>query len=344
MDKLYIDQLIQHNAFPDVSTEVQLIETHISWVILTQNFAFKIKKEICYSFLDFSTLEKRKFYCDRELELNQRLTEDMYLKVVPIRIDKGLIAIEGKTGEIIDYALKMRRMDESRQMNLLLEAGEVTKKHMIQIADKLSVFHAFTDVVQRPPDIAAMQEDFADILNVKAFIKKHLGPKAAEKIEEAVAFSKTFLKEHTPRILERHQMGFTIDGHGDLHSKNIFLLDKPVIFDCIEFNDHFRQLDVLNEIAFFCMDLNFYKREDLEAFFLHNYLIKYPCLFNEQDHQLFRYFKFYRANIKVKVNALKAIQATSEKEFGKRLDLTDRYFVLLRRYLGIIEANVKVSH
>jgi aminoglycoside phosphotransferase family enzyme len=132
-------------------------------------------------------------------------------------------------------------------------------------------------------------------------------------------------------------MGFTIDGHGDLHSRNIFLLDEPVIFDCIEFNDHFRQVDVLSEIAFFCMDLDFYEQKELEAHFLKNYLIKYPCIFTDEDRLIFQFYKLYRANVRTKVNALKAIQTKDKNERSYRLNLAEDYFLLMREYLSILQ-------
>lgn len=342
MDTIHIQNILKNKAFPDVGGEVRLIETHISWVILTQNFAYKIKKPMRYSFLDFSTLGKRKFYCERELELNQRLAENMYLSVVPIRRGKKGAVIEGTDGEVMDYAVKMKRMDESRQMNILLENSEVKTEHIYNIAEKLSTFHAFTDNIETPIKISTMAEDFADILKVKRFIGKNLGQNVADKIDQSVVFSNAFLKKYAERIKERHAQGFTIDGHGDLHSKNIFLLDESegyqsVIFDCIEFNDHFRQVDVLSELAFFCMDLDFYGKEDLEMLFLQNYLLKYPCIFNEADRQIFQYYKLYRANVRVKINALKAMQTMDEKELKKRMELVEDYFLLMKRYLVDLE-------
>ena len=279
-------------------------------------------------------LKKRKFYCEKELILNQRLTKDMYLAVVPIRKDGGSIAMEGTSGEVIDYAVKMRRMDESRQMNILLENGQVTNEHIAQIADQLAGFHKNAERIKGMPDIDAMKADFADILKVKNFIGQNIGSMGTKVLEEAVVFSEQFLNKHATRLQERHEKGFTIDGHGDLHSKNILLLDQPVIFDCIEFSDHFRQVDVLNELAFFCMDLDFYGQTDLATVFLKNYFSKHPCLFDEADHHIFKYYKLYRANVRAKVNALKAMQTTDTDELKKRLNLVKAYLDLMKRYIA----------
>ena len=338
MNALQIQKLIKYLSLSNTE-EPTLIETHISWVILTEKYAYKIKKPLQYSFLDFSTLQKRKFYCKRELELNRRLTVDVYLQVIPIKARKDQIFIGEEKGVIIDYAVLMKRLDNSRQMNLLLEADKVYPHHMEQIAEKLSTFHAFTDAIETPLNIHLSWLKFADILKVKDFIEEELSTAMAKKIEKAVSFSQKFLTRHKIRIQERHRMGFTIDAHGDLHSKNIFLLEEPVIFDCIEFNDHFRQIDVLNELAFFCLDLDFYGREDLETHFLQKYLIKYPCIFNETDRLLFQYYKLYRANVRLKVNTLKAMQEDNEIEKKRRLGLAEDYFSLMKRYLSALSSS-----
>ena len=342
MNKEAIDQIIKNNTYSDVASKTKLIETHISWVILTKNFAFKIKKPIQYSFLSFSTLEKRKFYCEKEVRLNNRLAKAIYLGVVPIRLYNGKWIIEGEEGEIVDYAVKMKRLDNERRMDVLLQKGKVTIKHMEQLADQLADFHVVTGSVEKDANVHGMWIDFADILIVKDFLSKELGKQVGNKVEEAVEFSKQFLKKHQNRFEERQKMGFTIDGHGDLHSRNIFLLDEPVIFDCIEFNDHFRQVDVLNEIAFFCMDLDFYKRRELKLYFLDKYFVKHPCVFTDEDQLIFEYYKLYRANIRTKVNALKAIQTKDEKERSYRLKLVEDYYFLMREYLTALQEKTHV--
>ncbi len=330
-----IHNLITSRYFIEKYGAAKLVETHISWVLLARNFVFKIKKPLYYSFLDFSTLEKRKYYCEHELTLNRRLTDGMYLAVVPIREKGSQIIIGDGEGEILDYAVKMKRMDETRQMNLLLEKGEVTLNHLDQLADLLANFHEKALIIKAPTNTASLQEDFADILKTSDFIGKTIGKDKATVIENSVAFSATFLKKHAAKILERHRQGFTIDGHGDLYSQNIFLPvnGKPIIFDCIEFSDHFRHLDVLNELAFFCMDLEYYGKPDLAEYFLEKYNLLNPSLFNQEDNNLFRYYKLYRANVRAKIGALKAMQMTDELLLTKQLKFVKNYLSLMERYM-----------
>ncbi len=344
MTNLQIKHLIESDFFEKKYGPAKLVETHISWVVLARDFVFKIKKPHHYSFLDFSTLERRKHFCERELELNRRLAADMYLSVVPVYEKEGQLSIEEGNGKIIDYAVKMKRMDESRQMNLLLIKEEVTFNHLDELAKIIGGFHKKAIVIKKSPSLSAMQEDFADILNVKGFVKTNIGRDGAATIESAVHFSAEFLQTHAKRIAERHQRGFTIDGHGDLYSQNIFLPknELPVVFDCIEFSDHFRELDVLNELAFFCMDLEYYGKEDLAKYFLEKYNQENTCLYNQEDNNLFQYYKIYRANVRAKVGALKAMQVKDKVQLKKQLDFVNDYLALMKRYLA--EMAVTQSH
>ncbi len=330
-----IHQLIGSNSFYKNYGTAKLVETHISWVLLAGHFVFKIKKPHHYSFLDFSTLEQRKHFCQRELDLNRRLADSMYLKVVPITEHKGVPEINGQAGEIIDYAVKMKRMDETRQMNLLLKKGEVTHMHLDQLAQQIAAFHKKANRIKEAPDKKSMQADFADILSVEKFIIKNIGRSPGKKISEAVRMSATFLDTHFDRILERHQQGLMVDGHGDLYSQNIFLpeTEAPVIFDCIEFSDHLRELDVLNELGFFCMDLDYYDRRELATYFLEKYNKENPCLFGPADVAIFRYFKLYRANVRAKVGALKAIQMQEGNQLQQQLDFVKDYLSLMEEYM-----------
>lgn len=337
MTSAQIRQLLAVDADIEKTNTLQLVETHVSWVLLTDQFAYKIKKPVKFSFLDFSTIEKRSFYCKRELELNTRLAPDMYLSVVPIIQNGERISINGD-GEVIDYALKMKRMDSTRQMNDLLAQQAVSKTDIQKLAEKVAIFHQDAEVITTPVDIAAMQANFADILRIRDFLSNYLKTETVHVLEAAVEKTNHFLQQHAERLKERGKSGFMIDGHGDLHSGNIFLLDEPVIFDCMEFNDSFRRLDMLDEVAFLCLDLDFYNRPDLETHFLEHYLAKMPCLRDEEDRQLFYYYKLYRANVRLKVTFLKAKQQHQKSAaFYQDFDVAKQYFELFENYLHLLK-------
>ena len=341
MTSQQIAKIIEYKAFKDNPLVVELRETHISWIILTEKYAFKIKKPVKYSFLDFSTLKQRKYYCEQEVSLNQRLAKDTYLGVVPIRLNHEIPFIDGTNGIILGYAVKMKRLDNEREMDVLLQAGKVNKNHLFQLANQLATFHAFTDEAAEAPNIETMQEDFADLAKIEGLISQEIGISAAKKIKTSIVFSQQFLEAHAKDIRERHIMGLTVDGHGDLHSGNIFLLKQPIIFDCIEFNPHYRQMDVLSELAFLCMDLDFHGQAGLATYFMQRYNINYPVIITEADHRLFLYYKLYRANIRMKVNGLRAMQAVETNVQEKHLGLMEDYYHLFNHYLTLLQEKQK---
>ncbi len=299
-----IQSLIERRAWPGQSPLKALHETHISWVIVTADFAWKIKKPVRFSFLDFSTLERRKHFCEREVVLNNRLSHDVYLGVVPVRRGPQGPGIGSAEGQIVDYAVQMKTLAADRRMDLMVRQGRVRDDHLRSLAEVLAGFHQRAQRVAVAPDARTLYADFADILQVKELLEAWLDPVDVALVVRGVAFAKRWLDQHDTRLRERHQMGWVVDGHGDLHTRNIFLLDRPVVFDCIEFNDKLRHLDVLNEMAFLGMDLNFLGHPELERQVMHYYLFRLPCIESETDWQLYRFFKWYRANVRLKVTAL----------------------------------------
>ncbi len=299
-----IRSIVERSAWPGRQPLKALHETHISWVVLTPDFAWKIKKPVRFSFLDFSTLDKRRHYCMREVVLNNRLSRGVYLGVVPVRRSAQGPVIGGETGDILDYAVQMRTLDEDRRMDLMVRQGKVTDEQLRALAQVLADFHRRTQRAPSAPDAEVLYRDFADILSVKELLDEWLDPVELALVVRGVAFARRWLGHYNARLVERHQMGWVVDGHGDLHTRNIFLLERPVVFDCIEFNDALRQLDVLNEMAFLGMDLNFLASPQLERRLMHYYLFRLPCIASEADWQLYRFFKWYRANVRLKVSAL----------------------------------------
>jgi aminoglycoside phosphotransferase family enzyme len=330
MNKAQIDLLL-HSEKMQASTPWKLVETHISYVLLGSSTAYKFKKNIKYSFLDFSTLKKRKYFCERELKLNNRLSKAVYLKVVPVLQHNNTLVIGGKSGKIIDYTLQMKRLQEARQMHLMLDNNLVTEKHIKALAVLIRDFHQRTTVIKAKLKLQHFSSRFNDILSVSPFIKKALGPAATKMLADSVKASDHFLKTNQHLFAQRIAGGFTRDCHGDLHSRNIFLYHKPIVFDCIEFNDEFRQIDILDELAFFCMDLEaegFYK---LSKAFTNYYFEKSKNEFGKKDQLLYTYYKSYRANVRAKVNALRAMQA-DETVRKKNLAEVHKYLVLMNGY------------
>jgi len=336
MDKHEINKLNKYGTYKGELLNGKLVETHVSWVILTKQFAFKIKKKMQYSFLNFSSLDKRKFYCERELLLNRRFS-DIYLDVLPIKREGNNLHIGVGKGKIIDYAVRMKRLQTAKQMNHLLQKNRINKSQIKVLAKKIAAFHQRTDIIYTPFNKNQAKNDFNDILSVVDWIKINLGNNYVDLIEKAAMSSNTFLDQNEQFIAKRIKEGFWRDGHGDLHSKNIFLYKDPIIFDCIEFNDAFRRIDVLNEVAFFCMDLEAYKQTDLSSQFMQTYLELFPCMKGQNEEKLFTYYKCYRTNVRAKVNTLRAMQSVDKIEIKK-------YSIEIKKYLKLMDYYTNKLH
>ena len=332
MTKEQINSLLANGEFPEPAGQRELIETHISWVIICNQFAYKIKKPIQYSFLDFSTLVLRKHFCEREIELNRRLTDNIYLDVQPIYEWQGGFIMNGKEGTIVDYAVRMNRLDKEKQMDILLVKNKVTETDIENLAEKIALFHKNTEIIYTKK-FFDVQEKFNDLGAEKEFLGEHLSRDASDIINRALDTSDTFIAKNKELLATRLSAGFFRDCHGDLHSRNIFLLPSPQPFDCIEFNDDLRQIDVLNEVAFLCMDLDSFDRQDLSALFVDHYNHFFPAMLTDKDRMLFIYFKSYRANVRAKVNSLRARSAAGNAEKTQALSAAGKYLYLMNSYL-----------
>lgn len=336
MTKEQINELLLKGQFGEYQALPVMIETHISWVFICDQFVYKIKKPIQYSFLDFSSLEKRKYFCHREIELNNRLTDDIYLDVQPVRTISGRYFIGGKNGEVIDYAVRMKKMDPQLQMDVLLLNNKVTRTDIQNLAERIAIFHKKTDIIFQK-DILDVQKKFDDLGEESDYLSEHLNASSKTIISNAIDTSYAFVQKNKALLDSRLKAGFFRDCHGDLHSRNIFLLPYPQPFDCIEFNDDFRQIDVLNEIAFLCMDLDAFGREDLSDLFLTRYNNLFSSMKTEDDRKLFVYYKSYRSNIRAKVNSLRARNANDDAQRIAALKEADKYLHLMDVYMKELE-------
>lgn len=335
MNAKQIDLLLSSGKFPNAFHQHELVETHISYVLLGRTLAYKMKKSIKYSFLDFSTLARRKYFCEREVMLNNRLSNGVYLGVVPVHQEEGRIIVGGTRGKIIDYAVKMKRLQGAKQMHLMLDQKLVTIKHMKVLSNMIRAFHQRAEVIHTAFDPAALASRFNDIRSIVLFVKHFLGSEEAAVIRKAVRMSDSFLRIHHEAFEERIAKGYIRDCHGDLHSRNIFLYARPVIFDCLEFNDDFRKIDILDELAFFCMDLEAEGFEGLSKAFTDYYFTGKNAQFGKTEHLLFTYYKCYRANVRAKVNALRAMNPEVSVRKGSLADVK-KYLELMDHYLDIL--------
>lgn len=232
-------------------SDFTLMETHISWVLLTGDFVYKIKKPVNFGFLDFSTLEQRAHYCAEEVRLNQRLAPDLYLGVVAIRGDENAPSLRGD-GPIIEYMVKTRQFRQQDLLGNLQRAGELTTAHIDSLAVTLADFHQHVD--QAPPDTAWGEPDqvHAPVSQNYEQIRPLLqDPADLAQLEQLEHWAHTTFQRLIPQLEQRKADGLIRECHGDIYLDNVTIIDGQVtLFDCIEFNDAFRWIDVMSDVAF----------------------------------------------------------------------------------------------
>ena len=249
----------------------RLIQTHISWVLLDGNYAYKIKKPVHFSFVDYSTLEKRKYFCERENKINSKLCPDLYLGTVTISKKDEKINL-GKNGKILDYAVKMRELPQDRRMDHLIHKDGVQYDHMRKLAEILVDFHVKTGPASNKfGSIRVIKENFAPSFKAKEIMEKFFS--ASDKVDKIKDEVYKFLEKNKDLFKRRVFEERIRNCHGDVRTKNIFIHEENIyLFDAIEFNAKISSCDVAAEIAFLTMDLEFHGRKDLGQVFLQKYI------------------------------------------------------------------------
>ena len=316
-------------SYPHRPAEVRSLETHISWVFIASPFVFKLKKPVNLGFVDFSSLEKRHYFCQREVELNRRLCPDIYLGVVPIYKTASGFSFNAE-GEIADWSVKMKELPSGWFLSELLAKGLIGDNEIKRV---ISCLRRFYESEPPRPEIEAWgtpeklkistDENFAQ---VKPFVGQTISSVAFEAIRH---FTNGFYGMNGKRFHERIQQHRIRDCHGDLHLDHIHLTPKATtIFDCIEFNDRFRFIDVASDLAFLAMDFDFEDRSDLAN------LLLQTAARDFRDYEMLGvsdFYKCYRAFVRGKVQSIQSIstEATKPEEHAKQ---ATRYFCLALQY------------
>jgi len=330
-----IDDLMHPSAYPETSEKVTLAQTHISSVFIGDEFVYKIKKPVNFGFLDFSTLEKRNYYCNKEVELNSRFSQDVYLGVYPVTFDGTKHAINGK-GEIVDYAVKMRRLSDEDLLKTRFRKGTVTSEDIERIGKAIADFHKISE---RSKEI----DKFGNLDAVKFNTDENF-QQTAEFIGDSISkeqyhslknWTDEFYKEHQKLFAQRVKNGKIRDCHGDLHMEHICLTDPIIIFDCIEFNDRFRYSDIVSDIAFLLMDLEFNGGERFSEQLCKAYLTRAGEKDEDFIIHLINFYKIYRAYVRGKVASfiLKDSAVPDDKKIEAR-DTAQQYFALAHSYIS----------
>ena len=270
-------QQMMRSEFYSSEAPVQLIQTHVSYVLLTGKYAYKLKKPVNFGFLDYSTLEKRKHFCEEELRLNQRAAAELYLEVVPIsktETDAGTHYQLGDTGEVVDYAVKMQQFPQETLLTSLFDRGELTEDLLQELARVIADFHLKTytdDRIRSFGEVAQVREAFdQNFEQTEHYIG---GPQTQQQFDETQAYCNQFFAEQGALFVDRMRQNWIRECHGDLHLRNIcYWNNKLLLFDCIEFNEPFRFVDVMYDVAYIVMDLEARQRRDLATLFLNTYV------------------------------------------------------------------------
>jgi len=362
-----IGEMMKPGLYGKGVKRVRMIQTHTSWVFLTGTHAYKVKKPVNFGFLDYTALSARRFFCNEEFRLNQILSPDIYIKVLPITESRGRLHLGGR-GRVIDYCLAMKELPQDWIMTEQLKHDRVTFEHIDQISKSIAGFHARAERGREVAQYGSSEiirlnwdENFAQTMEFRG---RTIAYRTFDETKSAV---ERFIAANRGLFRRRRAGGFVRRCHGDLHSKNIFILgegsrgqgfeDASVrtleswtpgildsssvrIFDCIEFNPRFSCSDVASEIAFMAMDLDYWGRRDLADFFVERYLV------HTGDNGLLRllsFYKCYRAYVRGKVTSFTLNDpGVGAADKAEARQTAKKYFALSRRYALGLSARPKL--
>jgi uncharacterized protein len=330
-----VDFLLNPRNYPERPLTVSHLETHISHIFIGDEFVYKVKKPVNFGFLDFSTLKKRHFFCDKEVVLNSRLAKGIYLGVQPIyKSDSGFSFAPEDCSLPAEYAVRMKRISLDCLLYKLIGEGKPLFGALDDVGKSLALFHENVAGYRGrklggiESISAATEENFEQI---KPFVGLTVDKKTFRLL---MTYTRAFIADHRGFFAERRKNGFVRDGHGDLHCQHICLEHPPIIFDCIEFNESFRVIDILEDIAFLFMDIEYQGRFDLSARLHKAYFARQP---NVQDEELLRFYKIYRAVVRGKVEGFAARNMASSAEREKAALRAGDYFGLADYYINYFQ-------
>jgi len=303
-----IRQLLVAAAYPHQVGEIQLVETHISWVILTGKYAYKVKKPVELGFLDFSTLEARRHFCEEELRVNRRTAPDLYLEVVPIASgpEGARVGVE----PAIEYAVRMQQFPHAARVDRCLQAGLLGLPEMRDLAQTIAAFHQ--DLPRKPEIDPAFEVERVIKPARNNFL--HLDPatfddESQQRLAVIEAWTLQQAEALAPVFAARAQGGAVRECHGDLHLENLlFRQGRFTPFDALEFNPNLRWIDTANDIAFLVMDLLARGRPDLAYTVLNGWL---ESTGDYNSLAVMRFYLVYRSMVRAVVTAIRRRQSTA---------------------------------
>ena len=342
MTKL-INALLNADAYNHPVDRIELLQTHISWIILTGDFAYKIKKPVDFGFLDFSSLEKRQHYCEEELRLNQRFAKELYIEVVTISGSEEQPHINGD-GAVLEYAVKMKQFPSNSLLGTLLDRGDLRESHIDRLATNIVSFHLQAIVAEAESDFGSLSAVVQPVEENFRQIRQHIkDPRLLTQLDAIEEWSTQARLNLQTVLTKRKDNGYIRECHGDLHLGNITLWNEEIIpFDCIEFNENLRWIDTLSEIAFLVMDLDDHLRPDLARRLLNKYL---ELTGDYSSLGVLQYYKVYRAMVRTKVHSLQFGQADlAQHEIDMAHRECENYIALASQYISKTQPLLIIMH
>lgn len=322
--------------------EVEMIETHISWIFLAGEFAYKVKKPLDLGFLDFSTLAKRHHYCREELRLNRQFAPQLYLDLIQVGGSPQSPTMHRHPP--LEYAVKMRRFPQDCQLDRMLAAEQLQARHLLAFASQIATLHQNASTAEADSPYGTPAAVVAPVLEnfqqIRPLMKLPEGARLLERVER---WTRKACEQLEPIFRERKDKGFVRACHGDIHLANMAWLDnQPLLFDCIEFNENLRWIDVINDIAFLVMDLDDRQQPALGWSFLNRYLQETG---DYQGVTPLVFYKSYRAMVRAKVICMRLAQGhLSETERNSTEQLFLSYLKLAEQYSDPPPVSLIITH
>ncbi|GAA3607988.1 hypothetical protein GCM10022396_26540 [Flavivirga amylovorans] len=303
------------------------IETHISWILLCKEYAFKIKKPLKLKFLDYSEVSKREFYCKRELSLNDRFAPNVYLNVLPINNYQNQFKLEGTHGSVVDYAVMMKRLDDASLLSNRIKNDTLKELDILNLSTYIYKIHKAANICSGF-STSKLEERLNQVLELKDIIREKIGNAGVYFTQEIITTSSRFLKIYKELFKNRIEQNYIRNVHGDLHFDNIFIDDQDIVLiDCIEFEDSYSQIDLLDDVASILVDFDFYKRPNDAVKFMNLYVSYYDNS-KSINQALLNYYKMQRSVTRFSVCLLK-----DDKE---SLVNAKKYQALMKQYKDLI--------
>jgi len=337
-EQVLIDALSLGRAFDHPVRDVRVLDTHISWVVLTGDYAYKIKKPIRLAFLDYSTLAKRKHFCELELELNRRWAPELYVDVVPISGSFEEPIVDG-SGTPIEYALKMNQFPQSAQLDALLAAGQLADTDMVRLAETIATTHASIPVCNTSNGETFFATIHQAMLDNFDYLRESGDAATVGRLE---TWTRRSLDECRDAMIRRYESGFVRECHGDLHLKNLVRLSSGIFpYDCVEFSVELRSIDVISDISFLFMDLLSRNELRLAWSFMNRYL---ECTGDYAGVQVLRLYTVYHALIRAKIAAIRALESKRDLERQKNEQEMAHYCAVALRLIESAAPRLVIMH